>query len=172
MMLETERLTLRPLEAGDLANIHAMMGDPEVMAFWDVEAINDPSLTRIILEGQLNDMALGRALYWAMIADDSGGFAGCCDLSEIDLWHRRAEIGFMLLRPFWGGGYAFEAMSAVIRHSFEGLRLRRLSARVHLGNDRSVRLLHRLGFAEEGVLRGYVARGDERRDCRMFGLLA
>jgi ribosomal-protein-alanine N-acetyltransferase len=170
-MLETKRLMLRSLEAGDLANIHAMMGDPEVMAFWDVGAIDDPGLTRIIFEGQLNDMALGRAIYLTMIAGD-GGFAGCCDLSEIDLWHRRAEIGFMLLRPFWGGGYAFEAMSAVIRHAFEGLRLRRLSARVHLGNDRSVRLLHRLGFAEEGVLRGYVARGDERRDCRIFGLLA
>jgi ribosomal-protein-alanine N-acetyltransferase len=63
-------------------------------------------------------------------------------------------------------------MSAVIAYAIGGLELRRLSARVHVGNERSVRLLERLGFTAEGMLRGYVARGDERRDCQIFGLVA
>jgi len=171
MMLQTARLTLRPLEAGDIAAMHALMSDAEIMAFWDVPEIDDVDLTRAIIEAQLRDMGLGRALYWAMIKRDDGAFVGCCDLSQIDLWHRRGEIGFMIDKPFWSGGYAFEAMRAVLAHAAEGLELRRLSARVHLGNARSVRLLERLGFREEGLLRGYIARAGERRDCLVFGLL-
>jgi len=49
--------------------------------------------------------------------------------------------------------------------------LRRLLARTHLGNRRSDTLLERLGFQEEGILRGHVERDGERRDCRLFGLL-
>jgi ribosomal-protein-alanine N-acetyltransferase len=49
--------------------------------------------------------------------------------------------------------------------------LRKLTARTHLGNRRSDRLLEKLGFAQEGLLRGHIVRDGERRDCRVFGLL-
>lgn len=172
MTLQTERLTLRPLAMGDLEDLHAMMGDAEVMAFWDVPPIEDIDLTSTILQGQIRDVERGAALYWVMSRRLDGAFVGCCDLSEIDRWHARAEIGFMLGRPFWGGGYAYEAMRAVIDEAVQALGLKRLTARVHAGNDRSVRLLERLGFQDEGVLRGYIQRAGERRDCRMFGRLA
>ena len=49
--------------------------------------------------------------------------------------------------------------------------LRRLTARTHLGNRRSDALLEKLGFKEEGLLRGHVLRDGDRRDYRLFGLL-
>jgi ribosomal-protein-alanine N-acetyltransferase len=171
MILQTQRLTLRPLEAGDADAMHALMSDAEIMAFWDVAEIDDIELTKAIMDAQLRDMDLGRALYWAMIRREDGAFVGCCDLSEIDRWHHRAEIGFMVGKPFWSDSYGYEAMQAVMSHAAQGLHLRRLSARAHLGNVRSVRLLVRLGFEEEGLLRGYIARAGERRDCLVFGLL-
>jgi ribosomal-protein-alanine N-acetyltransferase len=171
MILQTSRLTLRPLEAGDAENLHALMSDAEVMAFWDIAEIEDIDLTRTILADQLDQVARKTALYWAMIRIADGAFVGCCDLSEIDRWHHRAEVGFIVGRQFWGDGYTLEAMQAVLNHAAQTLRLRRLTARTHLGNARSVRLLERLGFAQEGLLRGYVDRGGERRDCELFGLL-
>ena len=53
----------------------------------------------------------------------------------------------------------------------QGLRPRLLARthRVATGAPRS--LLRKLGFEEEGLLRGYVLRDGERRDCRLFGLL-
>jgi RimJ/RimL family protein N-acetyltransferase len=101
----------------------------------------------------------------------SGACIGLCDLSEIDRRHSRADVGFMVARRCWGAGYALEAMHAVIGHAAQGLRLRRLQARAHLGNVRSMRLLDRLGFRREGLLRGYVERDGERRDCALYGLL-
>jgi ribosomal-protein-alanine N-acetyltransferase len=171
MILQTHRLTLRPLESGDAEAMHALMSDAEVMAYWDVAEIDDIGLTIAIMDAQLRDMGRGKALYWAMIKRDDGAFVGCCDLIDIDRWHHRAEVGFVIGKPFWSENYAFEAMQAVMVHAAQNLHLRRLSARTHLGNVRSVRLLERLGFHEEGLLRGFVARDGERRDCLLFGLL-
>jgi RimJ/RimL family protein N-acetyltransferase len=171
MILKTERLSLRPLEAADAGAIHLMMSDVEVMAFWDSAEIDDPAVTTDIVARQLGEMERGIGRYWIMEPADGDGVLGLCDLSEIDKRHSRADVGFMVARRYWGGGYTFEAMHAVIGHAAQVLRLRRLQARTHLGNVRSMRLLDRLGFRREGVLRGYVERDGERRDCVLYGLL-
>ncbi|HXQ10316.1 MAG TPA: GNAT family N-acetyltransferase [Caulobacteraceae bacterium] len=171
MILNTERLLLRPLNPGDARAVHLMMSDAEVMAYWDVGKVEDPAVTGDIIRRQLADMADDRAAYWAMERLEDHLFLGVCDLSEIDWRHARSEVGFMVGRAFWGEGYTFEAMHAVIAHAAQALRLRRLEARTHIGNVRSIRLLERLGFKREGLMRGYVDRDGERRDCLLFGLL-
>ena len=169
-ILETQRLRLSPLVAEDARHIFPLMADAEVMAFWDVGEIDDPDVITNLVEGQVDEMEAGQAIYWTMrtLADDQ--FIGTCDLSEIDRRHHRAEVGFMLGRDAWGQGYALEAMQAVLAFA-AAAGLRRLLARSHLGNRRSDALLQRLGFADEGMLRGHVLRDGERRDCRLFGLL-
>ena len=169
-ILETERLRLSPLAAEDAQYIFPLMGDAEVMAFWDMPEMDDPDLVVSIVEGQVDEMNQGRAVYWAMRELEGGQFIGVCDLSEIDRRHKRAEVGFMLGRDAWGQGYALEAMQAVLAYAAT-MGLRRLLARTHLGNRRSDSLLEKLGFEEEGMLRGHVLRDGERRDCRLFGLL-
>jgi len=171
MILQTSRLTLRPMSIADAESLHTIMSDAEVMAFWDMSEIEDIELTIAILKSQLGDMKAKKSSYWAMTRTEDGMFVGCCDLSQIDRWHHRAEVGFIVARSFWGDGYAQEAMAAVVDHAAQALKLRRLTARTHLGNIRSVRLLEKLGFRHEGLLRGYVDRDGERRDCLMFGLL-
>lgn len=169
-ILETERLRLEPLAASDAEPLFPIMGDPEVMAYWDVPEIDDPDIVTAIVASQVEAMEGGGAMYWAMRTLGDGRFLGSCDLSEIDRWHRRAEVGFMLGREAWGQGYALEAMRTVVAFAATN-GLRKLSARTHLGNRRSEALLARLGFSEEGLLRGHVLKDGERRDCRLYGLL-
>jgi ribosomal-protein-alanine N-acetyltransferase len=171
MILQTPRLTLRPMTMEDAEQLHGIMSDAEVMAFWDVSEIEDIDLTTAILKSQIAQMKAKKSTYWAMEQTSDGAFVGCCDLSEIDRWHHRAEVGFIIAKRYWGDGYAQEAMSAVLDHAAQAMKLRRLTARTHLGNIRSVRLLEKLGFRHEGLLRGYVDREGERRDCLLFGLL-
>ena len=155
---------------GDAADMFPIMNHPEVMAHWDVGEIDDPELIEAIVTSQVRDMAEGRAFHWAIRTLTSGELIGMCDLSDIDKWHKRGEVGFMLGRDAWGQGFALEAVRAVVGYA-AGLGLKRLAARTHLGNFRSDSLLHKVGFQEEGLLRGYVERDGERRDCRLFGLL-
>ncbi len=169
-ILETERLRLTPLTGVDAADLFPIMGDPEVMAYWDLPEIDDPDIVAGIVEGQVETMVAGRAIYWIMRTLEGGEFVGSCDLSEIDRRHRRAEVGFMLGREAWGQGYALEAVRTVIAFAATG-GLRKLTARTHLGNRRSEAVLEKLGFSEEGLLRGHVLKDGERRDCRVFGLL-
>lgn len=169
-ILETERLRLEPLVAADAEQVFPLMDDPEVMAYWDSPEIDDPDLVAQIVAGQVADMAAGKALYWTMRTLGDGEFIGCCGVSEIDRRHKRAEVDFMLGRDAWGRGYALEAMRAVIAYAAaDGLR--KLAARTHLGNRRSEVLLEKLGFTEEGLLRGHILKDGDRRDCQLYGLL-
>jgi [ribosomal protein S5]-alanine N-acetyltransferase len=170
MILETERLRLRPLEVADADRLFPILNDPEVMAHWDVPEIDDPDLVRAIVQGQVVDAASGRAFHWTIRTIEDDQFLGACDVSDIDRWHKRAEIGFLLGRGAWGQGYALEAMRSVIAFA-AAMGVRRLAARTHLGNKRSDAVLEKLGFEQEGLLRGHVLRDGEHRDCRLFGLL-
>jgi ribosomal-protein-alanine N-acetyltransferase len=169
-ILETERLRLEPLIPEDAAHVFTIVDDPEVMAYWDSPEIDDPDVVAEIVRGQVESMHAGRAVHWAMRSLADGLFIGACDLTEIDRRHRRAEVGFMLGREAWGHGYALEAMRTVTAYAAVS-GIRKLVARTHLGNRRSENLLQKLGFKEEGLLRGHILRDGDRRDCRLFGLL-
>ncbi len=170
MILETERLVLRPIETGDWRALYPIMSDPVVMQHWDSTAIEDPDVVKDMIAAQAEEMAAERGCYWAIERAFDHAFLGSCDLSDIDWRHLRGEVGFVLAGPAWGHGYGLEAMRAVVDHA-AALGLKRLWARAHAGNERSDRLLRRLGFEEEGYLRGHIQRGVERRDCKIYGLL-
>jgi len=63
------------------------------------------------------------------------------------------DIGFAFLPAYWSKGYAFEAASAVLAHARDGLGLSRLLAIVNPDNHPSTRLLERLGFSYERMIR-------------------
>lgn len=170
MILETERLTLSQLAAADAPLVHPIMADPDVMAHWDVAEIEDPDVVDQVLASQMAAMDEERAFYWAMRLTADGTFLGLCDLSDIDWRHHRAEVGFILGKDSWGRGYAYEAMQAVMNFAVtQGIQ--RLWARTHVGDEASEKLLIKLGFEQEGYLRGHVDRDGERRDVRLWGML-
>jgi len=170
MILETERLKLTPVTEADGPLIHPIMADPEVMAHMDSVAIDDPDVVEAFVHGQLIEMANEQAFYWSVRLNDDQRYLGSVDLSDIDWRHHRAEVGFILGKDAWGKGFGYEAVQAVMGHAAT-LGLKRLWARTHVGNLASEALLRKLGFEEEGHLRGHIARDGERRDCRLWGLL-
>lgn len=65
----------------------------------------------------------------------------------------QAEMGYDLDREHWGQGLMTEAMTAVIDFGFERMRLSRIEVLIMPRNRRSMRLVRRLGFQREGVIR-------------------
>ena len=167
--LSTARLHLRALRQSDDAALFLVTSDPEVMRFWDWPEHGSPTITTAYVAALLEEVSAGKAHYWAICLGSEGRVIGTCDLSEIDEHHRRAEVGFMVAREYWGKGYAFEAVQTVIEYAVKSTSIERFSARTHAGNQRSAVLLRRLGFELEGTLRGYVKRDGVRRDCWFFG---
>ena len=73
--------------------------------------------------------------------------------------------------PYWNQGYATEAAGRVVEYGFETLDLHRIQAFVLPTNIGSVRVLEKLGFRREGVLRDYVLKWGEFQDRAIYGLL-
>jgi ribosomal-protein-alanine N-acetyltransferase len=103
---------------------------------------------------------------------DDDGVIGTCTLFRIDPRHRHAEIGYALRSDHWGQGLAHEAVTLMLDGAFRRFDLQRVEADIDPRNEGSRRLLLRLGFASEGVLRQRFFVGDVVTDSEMFGLLA
>lgn len=169
MDLHTPRLTLRPIAVRDAAALFVARSDPEVMRYWDWPAQQSVAEVEDVFRRYAPDPADESLLWWAVSIVPDGPVIGECDLNTIDRQHRRAEVGYLFARAYWGQGYAAEAARAVIAYAFGALGLERLTARIHKGNIASVKLIERLNFRYEGTLRGYILRNGERRDCLIYG---
>jgi ribosomal-protein-alanine N-acetyltransferase len=109
---------------------------------------------------------------WMITARDDDGVIGTCTLFRIDPRHRHAEIGYALRSDYWGQGLAHEAVNLMLDWAFRRFDLQRVEADIDPRTEGSRRLLLRLGFASEGVLRQRFFVGDVVTDSEMFGLLA
>lgn len=83
-----------------------------------------------------------------------------------------ASPGYWLGEEFQQQGYMTEALDRIIVYSFEGLHLHRLNAATLPHNGRSIKLLRRVGFEEEGFARNYIQINGEWQDHILFGLCA
>jgi ribosomal-protein-alanine N-acetyltransferase len=70
-----------------------------------------------------------------------------------------------------GRGYMSEALSAAIRWGLTAMEVNRIEAQVHPSNQRSLALLRRLHFVEEGRLREAAYWGGQHHDMLQFSLL-
>jgi RimJ/RimL family protein N-acetyltransferase len=103
---------------------------------------------------------------------ESGEAIGDCGL-HMDLRHRRGVLGYLIRPDHWGRGIATEAIAAVIEFAFERMDppLNRIEADHYTENPASGRVLEKLGFAREGVLRSYIFKDGVPRDVVRWGLV-
>ena len=81
-------------------------------------------------------------------------------------------IGYWMGQRHAGQGHMFDALNLVIPYIFSSLQLHRIEAACIPDNTRSIRLLEKVGFRQEGYLREYLKINGEWRDHVMFSLLA
>jgi len=170
--IETARLRVRLAQASDLPALFEMNCDAEVTRFlpyarWESESDGAAWLKRMI-----DLQATGTALQFVVADKASDKAIGTCLIFRHEAGSARAELGFVLARSHWGGGYMTEALTALIDRAFDGMGLRRIEAEVNPANAPSARLLRRLGFVREGLLRQrWVSRSGAPYDVEAYGLL-
>jgi len=148
VILATARLAVREIVHTDAPFIVHLLNDP---AF--IEYVGDKRV-RTLDEAREYIEAGPRAMYtefgfglWAVQLTD-GTPIGICGLLKRPVLDD-VDLGFALLPQFRREGYAFEAASAVVDYARDIVRLDRVVAITNPGNDASVRLLEKLGFAFE-----------------------
>jgi RimJ/RimL family protein N-acetyltransferase len=168
---ESERLLIREVEAGDLADLLAINADDAVTQFLPYESWRSLADGVAWFERMKKIAETGTAAQLVIVDKASVRAIGTCLLFRLEAASARAELGYVLGRSRWGRGLMHEALVALISHAFDAQGLRRLEAEVNPLNVASCRLLERLGFTNEGLLRKrWLAKG-ALYDARFYGLL-
>jgi len=94
-----------------------------------------------------------RGIRWGIVRKGGDKLIGTCGYYDWNKTVRRAEIGYDLDPAHWGQGIITEALCAVLKYGFEKMGLNRVQAIIDSKNIRSMKLVHRLGFKKEGILR-------------------
>ena len=149
--LRTPRLALRALTAADRADLFAIYGDAEVMAFTSDPAFPDLSYVDQMLASVARLFAERASLEWGVSLPTAGRIIGTCGLHSFDAEQQCAEIGCILGRAYWGQGLMREALSAVMAFGFDRCGLQMLKADIDAPNVRSLALFQRLGFTPESA---------------------
>jgi [ribosomal protein S5]-alanine N-acetyltransferase len=82
------------------------------------------------------------------------------------------QIGYWVGEPFAGKGYMTDAVRTLARHSFGKLGLHRLEAACIPSNLRSVRVLEKAGFTQEGLLKSYLKINGQWQDHLLFARIS
>lgn len=165
-ILSTERLALSVITPDDAAFYLELINDPSWIANISDKGIRTLEAARAsILDGPIaSQHTLGFSLYVVRRQSD-GAAMGICGLIKRDSL-KDVDIGYAFLPRYVGQGYALEAAQAVVQYADSVLGLARLAAITSPDNQRSNRLLQKLGFHLEQVL---VLQGEERM-TNLYGL--
>ncbi|MFS9151415.1 GNAT family N-acetyltransferase [Streptococcus infantis] len=164
MILETERLILRPWEERDANDLFQYASKPEVgpIAGWPVHTSVENS--REIIKNYFSAPEI-----YAIVLKETMHPVGSIGLmigsaSDKGIPDTEAEIGYWIGVPYWGQGLIPEAVREIMRHGFDDLNLEKLWCGYFDGNTKSQRVQEKCGFryhhtkenvpcALEGVLR-------------------
>jgi RimJ/RimL family protein N-acetyltransferase len=143
-VLQTERLTLRAPRRGDAKAIARLANDRRVAqnTLRLPHPYGSADAEHFIAAANRQD---GETTFVVARDDEPVGVCG------IALRESAAEIGYWLGAPFWGSGYATEAVRAVIDHAFGELGHDTLQAGARVNNPASRRVLEKCGFQWTGV---------------------
>lgn len=171
--LHTPRLHLRPLHADDAPALFEIHADPRFAQFWSSPPWTTLAQAEALIAQDQVDLQSGEHLRLGIVRREDGALLGSCSLFKIHPTNRRAELGYGLGPAHWGGGYAREAVAALLAFGFSesGLNLHRVEADIDPDNIASARLLDRLGFQLEGRLRERWIVGGVVSDSALYGLL-
>lgn len=152
-VVETDRLVLRRLTAGDAAFIRDLVNDPDWLRYIGDRNVRTLADARAYLrDGPIAMYArFGFGLYLVELREGRVPI-GVCGLLRRDVLED-VDLGFALLPSFRARGYAFEAAAATLAYARETLALSRVVAIVSPENRPSIRLLEKLGLWFERMIR-------------------
>lgn len=170
---ETERLILRETRLADAPDLFINYSDMDVMRQMGGELHTSLEETIDMIRRYHGWYSQKVLIRWGIeLKGGDGKLLGTLGLQDFDVDADKAELGYELNKQYWGQGIMSEALLCIIRYGFEVLGLQRIEAGTDGINDRSHKLLKRLGFTQEACLRRRVHYFDTYWDEYWFGMLS
>lgn len=146
----TSRLRLRQWRDGDLDPFAGLNADPEVMRYFPRRLTREESdELASALRATIDRDGWG---LWALEVTAGPSFIGFVGLNRVPFeahFTPAVEVGWRLAQPYWGNGYATEAATAALSFAFERLNLPEIVSFTATVNERSARVMVRLGMTHD-----------------------
>ena len=169
-VLHTPRLLLREIVDTDIDKIFEGLSHPEVIKHYGVSFTSRQS-TKEQMDWYSNMITQDSGRCWAICAADNSLFYGVITLPFWKKEHRKSELGYWLLPPYWRKGIITEAASRVIAYAFTEMNLHRIMAEVEDDNAGSIATLKKLGFVYEGTQRECEIKNGRFLNLEIYALL-
>jgi [ribosomal protein S5]-alanine N-acetyltransferase len=149
-----------------------MMSDPEVVKYLsdeDIPTSVESAEQEIKFWGGL--FYRKQSVFWAVADTASNKFIGTVGYNSWNIHNRRAEISYDLMRDHWRKGIMTKALNNALVFGFKNMDLMRIEARTMLENIPSQKILEKVGFKKEGILRNYRIIRGEPIDVLIYSLV-
>jgi len=170
--IKTERLLLREIHQSDAMSFFQILSDEAVTRYYDDDTFTEVSQAENQITWWQRGYQSRTFLRWGITLKGEAELSGTCGFHGIHRRYQRAGIGYELRRDRWRQGIMTEALTPIIVFGYQELDLNRLEALVMPENAPSIKLLEKLGFRNEGLLRQYERWGSKGLvDVYLFSLL-
>jgi len=173
VVIETERLTLRPFNINDIEfAFNNWTNDEKVTEFLRWSTHKDISVTQKILKEWINSYTEKNYYQWAIelkeIAEPVGAISVVNMNEKIDM----VQIGYAIGSKWWNKGITSEAFKAIIPFLFEEVKVQRIESQHDPNNPNSGKVMLKNGLTYEGVLRHADWSNKGIVDASIYSLLA
>jgi len=169
--LETERFILRKGVVDDSKDLFELYSNENVVKYLPLklfdsveDAIDEINWYEKIFKEQIG-------LRWVIEETMTQKVIGTCGYLNYEKEHNRIEIGYDLKPEYWGKGIMQEALSKIIHFAFTSMKINKIEAKIEPENKSSIKLLEKLDFYKEGVLRQHEFEKGKYVDLAIFSIL-
>ena len=174
--LRTKRLIIRPFELSDDEELHAIVSQPKVLEFLPEDVMTLEEVRDIIgwLQKCYRQNSPEKIVKWtlAILWADTSRVIGWCGLGPLDFSPDEIELFCGLDESHWGRGIALEACRALLDYTFANIGLTRVVAVVNPANQRSRRLIEKLGMQLEKQVKGLPGEHRHYENCLYYSVSA
>lgn len=169
-VLHTPRLDLVELSHAHVPDLFKLFTDPRVTEFYNVIPLKEEADAEKIIELLAGRYRERSGIRWGIALKGQKEIIGNLGFNSFTRGHR-GVIGYSLMYEYWNKGIITEAIKAIIDFGLDQLQVNRIEAEVMPGNTASERVLTKLGFRHEGLLREWMLWGGKHYDINMYSLL-
>ncbi len=151
--LETPDLVLREIVHADTDAYFALSSDQKVMKTWGMPVHQDRGETEKLIEYLKVAHKEEKMIRWAITKKGEDRLIGDVGYWRFVKERSRAEAGAKLAKEYWSGGFMTQALAAIVDFGFNEMELNTVEANVDPENPGARRLVEKVGFLQEGILK-------------------
>ncbi|MGA3599438.1 GNAT family N-acetyltransferase [Lysinibacillus agricola] len=168
---ETARFIVRKAQENDCFDLFELYSDESVVKYIPLAPFNSIEDAKHEMNWYEKIFKEQIGLRWVIEDPTTKKVIGTCGFLHYEKAHNRIEIGYDLMPTYWGKGIMKETLESIIHFAFTKMNINKIEAKVEPENTSSLRLLEKLNFQQEGILREHEFEKGQYVDLVIFSKL-